>query len=150
MSPTDSPRAYSARILSSNPAKRRWRFLTSLGSKLLSRSRGVRIATGPCSLTSVFGVEPLRVFPAPRRLQMRLVTEMVGQLDLYRPLQQTLGQLRQNAPGATISSSVFEPASSSSTTSQDRRSRVHGQPLDEPRRGAPAARLTARRRRPPG
>jgi hypothetical protein len=38
---------------------------TIFGSKLPLRSRGVSISTGPLSVTSVFGVEPLRVFPAP-------------------------------------------------------------------------------------
>ena len=65
MSRVDSPREYSARILSSNPTNRRWRFLTIFGSKLPSRSRGASIPTCPCSLISVFGVVPLRVFPAP-------------------------------------------------------------------------------------
>jgi hypothetical protein len=51
--------------LSSKPSKRRCRFLTICGSKLPFRSRGVLISTGPCSLASVLGVEPLRVLPAP-------------------------------------------------------------------------------------
>ncbi len=38
---------------------------TICGSKLPLRSRGVLIATSPCSVTSVFGVVPLRVFPVP-------------------------------------------------------------------------------------
>ena len=96
MSRVDSPRQYSARILSSNPANRRWRLLTIFGSKLPSRSRGASISTFPCSVISVFGVVPLRWVPgATGRLQMRLIADMVGQLDLHRPLHQPLGQLRQ-------------------------------------------------------
>jgi hypothetical protein len=51
--------------LSSNPSKRRWPFLTICGSKLPFRSLGVSIRTDPCSVASVFGVEPLRVLPVP-------------------------------------------------------------------------------------
>ena len=47
------------------PGFDRRRFLTILGSKLPSRSLGVRISTGPCSVESVLGIDPLRVFPAP-------------------------------------------------------------------------------------
>ncbi len=50
MSRVESPREYRARIFSSNPTNRRWRFLTIFGSKLPSRSRGVSIPTGPCSV----------------------------------------------------------------------------------------------------
>jgi hypothetical protein len=39
---------------------------TNLGSKLPARSRGVSIGTGPTSVSSVFGVDPLRAFGAPR------------------------------------------------------------------------------------
>ena len=59
------PRAYIATIFSSKPAKRRWRFLTICGSKLPWRSRGASILTGPCSVSKVFGVIPLRALPAP-------------------------------------------------------------------------------------
>ena len=47
------------------PSKRRWRLRTILGSNVPSRSRGASIATCPCSPTSVLGLVPLRVFPAP-------------------------------------------------------------------------------------
>src|SRR5207247_10671290 len=36
---------------------------------------------------------------APGRLPMRLVADVVGQLDLHRPLDQPLGQLRQQPTG---------------------------------------------------
>ncbi len=65
MSRVDKPRAYSARILSSNPSKRRCPFLTICGWNVALRSRGVSISTGPCSVASVFAVEPLRVLPTP-------------------------------------------------------------------------------------
>src|SRR5438067_6979611 len=38
---------------------------TTLFRSLPLRSRGVRTSTGPCSVASVFGVEPLRVLPVP-------------------------------------------------------------------------------------
>src|SRR5581483_12250088 len=50
---------------------------------------------------TVLGDQRLRCRPVPgvagpsRRLLMRLVAEVVGQLDLERPLDQPLGQLRQ-------------------------------------------------------
>jgi hypothetical protein len=51
MSRVDSPREYRARIFSSNPTNRRWRLWTIFGSKLPSRSRGVRIAC--CQPTAI-------------------------------------------------------------------------------------------------
>jgi hypothetical protein len=38
---------------------------TIFGEKLPSRSRGVSIATWPCSVINRFDVGPLRVFPVP-------------------------------------------------------------------------------------
>jgi hypothetical protein len=38
---------------------------TICGSNVPFRSRGVRTSTGPCSVASVFAVEPLRVLPLP-------------------------------------------------------------------------------------
>ena len=100
MSRTDSPREYKARILSSNPWKRRWRLRTIFGRKLPSRSRGASISTFPCSQVSVFGDRPVaRLARAARRLLVRLIADVVGQLDLHRPLHQPLGQLRQQPAG---------------------------------------------------
>ena len=65
VSPQGEPREYSARILSSKPSKRRWPLRTSFGSNVPLRSLGVLTGTGPCSVTSVFGVVPLRALPVP-------------------------------------------------------------------------------------
>src|ERR1700750_246643 len=65
MSRVESPRLYSARILSSNPWKRRWRLRTIFGWKLPSLSRGASNGTLPCSVISVFGLVPLRLVAAP-------------------------------------------------------------------------------------
>ena len=47
--------------------KRRWRFLTSCGSKVQLRSRGTWISTAPTlSVITVFERVPLRELPEPR------------------------------------------------------------------------------------
>src|SRR4051812_40660938 len=70
------------------------------GSKLPLRSRGVSTRTGPCSVTSVFAVEPLtRVARAARRLLV-LEAEMLGQLRRHRPFHQPFCQLREHTARA--------------------------------------------------
>ena len=66
MSRVDSPREYSARILSSNPSKRRWRFLTILRLKAaVAITRRVDPHPTVLGHQASSGVVPLRVFPAP-------------------------------------------------------------------------------------
>lgn len=63
MSRTVIPRAYSAMIFSSNPAKRVCPLGIRRGSKVLCRSRGTAIVTAPSSPTSVLALVPLRQLP---------------------------------------------------------------------------------------
>ena len=65
MSRVESPRLYSARILSSNPTNRRWRFLTIFGRKLPSRSRGASIGDLAVLGDQRLGARPVALFPAP-------------------------------------------------------------------------------------
>ena len=60
------PRAYNAMIRSLNPSSRVWPLRMIRGSKLPSRSRGTARSTAPTSVSTVFGVVPLRLFPDPR------------------------------------------------------------------------------------
>ena len=133
-------------ILSSNPSKRRWRLRTICGSKLPSRSRGVVDPTGPCSVSSVFGVDPLRVLPVPPGGACRLVAEVVGQLDLHRPLHQPLRQLAEQPARPDDLLLVRAPASSSSINLV--RQLIARRPdtrafAGDSRRGARATRLAA-------
>ncbi len=63
ISRTVMPRAYSERILSSNPVHRVWCLGTICGSKLPSRSRGISMGSSPNSPLSVFLLLPFRVLP---------------------------------------------------------------------------------------
>jgi hypothetical protein len=98
MSLTDMPRAKRPGTGSSRPARRVWRLPTSLGSYLPLRSRVVSIATGPSSVSRVFGVEPLRLLPAPARLRLAgPVAEVLGQLGAQRRLDHSAGEPRHQA-----------------------------------------------------
>ena len=67
MSRTVIPPAYNEIIMSSRPPpSRRVPFGTSRGSNVEARSRGTAKPTGPTSLATVFGVDPLRLFELPR------------------------------------------------------------------------------------
>ncbi len=57
------PFAASEITISSTPVKRFCRFLTILGSKEPSRSRGTAISTGPTSVSTVLERLPLRQLP---------------------------------------------------------------------------------------
>ena len=81
------------------------------------------------------------VLRAAGRLLMRLVTEMVSQLDLHRPLQQTLGQIGEQPAGPGDLLLVLAPASSSSITSSLIRS--DGTPRACRTRRRPTTRSTA-------
>ena len=65
-SPVVSPFAVSEMTIESTPFSRRCRFLTVAGSKLLSRSRGTSMSTGPTSVITVFDRVPLRELPPLR------------------------------------------------------------------------------------
>jgi hypothetical protein len=54
---------------------------------------------------------------------MRLIAQIVGQLNLHRPFHQPPGQLREQAPGPSDPRSLLAPANSSSITSALIRSR---------------------------
>src|SRR5579862_8421206 len=118
MSRTDRPREYNARILSSKPTNRRWRFLTILGSKLPSRSRGASSATLPCSVISVFGVVPFLVFPVPPGGSWCGSNPRwsVSSTSIARSTSRFVN-CASSPPGPAISSSLLAPASSSSITS---------------------------------
>ena len=62
-SPVVRPLAVNEMTIESTPSKRRWRLRTVCGSKLLSRSRGTSISTGPISVSTVFDRVPLRELP---------------------------------------------------------------------------------------
>ena len=66
MSRVVNPRAYKAMIRSLNPSSRVWPLRTIFGSKLPLRSLGTSKSIGPTSVSSRFGVAPLRLFPEPR------------------------------------------------------------------------------------
>ena len=65
MSRVDSPRLVQREDLVVKPLKAPLALSDDLRSKLPSRSRGASIPTWPCSVISVLGLVPLRVFPAP-------------------------------------------------------------------------------------
>jgi len=54
------PWAYSAMIFWSNPGKRSWYLAISAGSKRPWRSRGIASSSLPLSVSTVFGLTPLR------------------------------------------------------------------------------------------
>jgi hypothetical protein len=62
-SPVVSPLAVSEMTIESTPPRRRCPFRTVCGSKLLSRSRGTSISTGPISVSTVLALVPLRELP---------------------------------------------------------------------------------------
>jgi hypothetical protein len=57
------PRPYNAMIFSLKPSSRVWPLRTIFGSKLPLGSRGTARPTAPTSVSGVFGVLPLRLFP---------------------------------------------------------------------------------------
>ncbi len=66
MSRVVMPRAYNARIFSSIPASRTWRFFTNCGANVPARSRGVSICNSPNALCTVLRLLPLRTLPPER------------------------------------------------------------------------------------
>ena len=109
-----------------------------------------------------------RVARPARRLLMRLIAQMVSQLDLHRPLHQSLGQRRQQParPGdlllgpragqQLIDHLIRDPLATGPLNHPTQSRAVHGgihprpaqgPELLAPPRGAPSARLAARRRR---
>ena len=151
MSRVDSPREYSARILSSNPSNRRWRLRTIFGSKLPSRSRGRVDLDLP-----VLGDQRLRgrcrcACSRRRRAAPGAAHSRHGR-SARPPSRAPPGawSARANSPpGPAISSSVLAPASSSSITSLLIR-RSDGIPRACRTRRRPAARSTASSTSPGG
>jgi hypothetical protein len=89
------------------------------------RSRGASSATSPSSQINVFGECRCAGSPRLQRLAVRLITEVVNQLDLHRRLHQPLG--RRPAP----------PSTASSISSGE--SLAPGRPTGRARGGPPAA-----------
>ena len=128
-----------------------------------------RSRPGPCSVISVLGLRPVaRVARPARRLGVRLIAQMVSQLDLHRALHQPLGQLRQQParPGdlllrrragqQLIDHLIGDPLAIGPRDHPPQSGAVHGvihprltEPriVSEPSTAAPSARLAARRRR---
>jgi hypothetical protein len=66
ISPVVRPLAYSDKIAVPDPPTRRTCLGTTSGSKLLARSRGTAIRTGPAPVCTVFALCPFREFGDPR------------------------------------------------------------------------------------
>jgi hypothetical protein len=87
------------------------RRLRTRGSKLQPRSRGVWISTRPCSVINVFGIDPLRVLPAP---PVAWSTATATRPDRRSPLQSwlrpaTRPQPRLGACGGLIRHLIQDP-----------------------------------------
>ena len=54
-------------MMSDSPPRRRSPLGTSVGVNVPARSRGISNGTGPISVSTVFGVVPLRELPDPDR-----------------------------------------------------------------------------------
>jgi len=74
---------------------------------------------------------------AAGRLAVRLVADVVGQLDLHRPLHQPLGQGGEHPAGPEDLLLVEAPASSSSITRADPSIGRHPESMPDPRRPPP-------------
>jgi hypothetical protein len=83
------------------------------------------VATGPCSVISVFGVLPLRALPAPPGGSRcgSYPRWSVRSTSIARSTSRFVN-CESSPPGPTISSSLRAPASSSSTTPSGRSSRI--------------------------